>query len=58
MHSNQPAVDNAGADKSLKEAEDDIDPDSSGIIVHMPKKSGEEDGGQKIGGSNPHCRTM
>ena len=47
MHSNQPAVDNAGADKSLKEAEDDIAPDSSGVIIHTPKESDGEDGGQK-----------
>ena len=58
MHSNQPAVDNAGADKSLKEAEDDIDPDSSGVIIHTPKGSDEEDGGGKGWGSIPHCRLM
>ena len=58
MHSYQRAVDNAGADKSLTEAEDDIDPDSSGIIIHKPKGKDEEDGGQKSGGGSQHCRGM
>ena len=56
MQPYQRAVDKAGADKSLAEAEDDIDPDSSGVIIHKPKGKDEEDGGQKSSGSSQNCR--
>lgn len=57
-HSNQPAADNASAEKPLGEAENDSDSDRSGTIIYTPKGSDEENGGQKMWGSDQHGPIM
>ena len=54
IHSNQSAADNAGAEDSLGEADEDDDSDSSGSIIHTLEGSDEEDEGQEDRGNGQH----
>ena len=58
MYSNQPAVDNVGPKTPLGEAEKDNDSNESGSIIYTPKGSGKENEGDKVWGSDKHCRIM